>query len=192
MKNILLFLFSVLTIFSCKQNTEQTAQNKENANSSIFLLDSKWQNQDAEELQLKDLKGKNLVMVMIFTSCRTACPILVGDMKKIHAKIEKNKLKDTSLVLISIDPTNDTPEVLKKFAAERNMDQAPWIFLRSDEESTREFANVLAVKYKKISPIEFSHSNIISVFNRNGELVSQEEGSGINSDAVAKTVNELK
>lgn len=192
MKNILLFLFSVLSIFSCKENTEQTAQNKENANSSIFLLDSKWQNQDAEELQLKDLKGKNLVMVMIFTSCRTACPILVGDMKKIHAKIEKNKLKDTSLVLISIDPTNDTPEVLKKFAAERNMDSEPWIFLRSDEESTREFANVLAVKYKKISPIEFSHSNIISVFNRNGELVSQEEGSGINSDAVAKTVNELK
>lgn len=192
MKNILLFLFSVLTILSCKENTEQTAQNKENANSSIFLLDSKWQNQDAEELQLKNLKGKNLVMVMIFTSCRTACPILVGDMKKIHAKIEKNKLKDTSLVLISIDPTNDTPEVLKKFAAERNMDSEPWIFLRSDEESTREFANVLAVKYKKISPIEFSHSNIISVFNRNGELVSQEEGSGINSDAVAKTVNELK
>ena len=72
MKNILLFLFSVLTILSCKENTEQTAQNKENANSSIFLLDSKWQNQDAEELQLKDLKGKNLVMVMIFTSCRTA------------------------------------------------------------------------------------------------------------------------
>ena len=192
MKNILLFLFSVLTILSCKENTEQTAQNKENADSSIFLLDSKWQNQDAEELQLKNLKGKNLVMVMIFTSCRTACPILVGDMKKIHAKIEKNKLKDTSLVLISIDPTNDTPEVLKKFAAERNMDSQPWIFLRSDEESTREFANVLAVKYKKISPIEFSHSNIISVFNRNGELVSQEEGSGINSDAVAKTVNELK
>ena len=192
MKNILLFLFSVLTIFSCKENTEQTAQNKENANSSIFLLDSKWQNQDAEELPLKDLKGKNLVMVMIFTSCRTACPILVADMKKVHDKIEKNKLKDTSLVLISIDPTNDTPEVLKKFAAERNMDSEPWIFLRSDEESTREFANVLAVKYKKISPIEFSHSNIISVFNRNGELVSQEEGSGINSDAVAKTVNELK
>ena len=192
MKNILLFLFSVLTIFSCKENTEQTAQNKENANSSIFLLDSKWQNQDAEEIQLKDLKGKNLVMVMIFTSCRTACPILVADMKKVHDKIEKNKLKDTSLVLISIDPTNDTPEVLKKFAAERNMDSEPWIFLRSDEESTREFANVLAVKYKKISPIEFSHSNIISVFNRNGEMVSQEEGSGINSDAVAKTVNELK
>ena len=191
MKYLIRLLFLMLTLFSCKENTEQANLKKENAGSSIFLLDSKWQNQDGKELYLRDLKGKNLVVVMIFTSCRTACPILVADMKKIHAKIEKNKLEDTSLVLISIDPTNDTPEVLKKFAAERNMDESPWIFLRSDEEATREFANVLAVKYKKISPIEFSHSNIISVFDRNGELVSQEEGSGINSEAVAKTVNQL-
>ncbi len=191
MKNLLIIIFSAFTLLSCKENTEQVTAKKENAGSSIFLLDSKWQNQDGKELHLKDLKGKNLVVVMIFTSCRTACPILVADMKKVHAKIEKDKLDDTSLVLISIDPTNDTPEVLKKFAAERNMDQAPWMFLVSDEEATREFANVLAVKYKKISPIEFSHSNIISVFDRNGELVSQEEGSGINAEAVAKTVNQL-
>lgn len=191
MKNLLIIIFSAFTLLSCKENTEQVTAKKENAGSSIFLLDSKWQNQDGKELHLKDLKGRNLVVVMIFTSCRTACPILVADMKKVHAKIEKDKLDDTSLVLISIDPTNDTPEVLKKFAAERNMDQAPWMFLVSDEEATREFANVLAVKYKKISPIEFSHSNIISVFDRNGELVSQEEGSGINAEAVAKTVNQL-
>lgn len=192
MKYLIRLLFLMLTFYSCKENTEQANLKKENAGSSIFLLDSKWQNQNGEELYLRDLKGKNLVFVMIFTSCRTACPILVADMKKIHAKIEKNKLEDTSLVLISIDPTNDTPEVLKKFAAERNMDESPWIFLRSDEDATREFANVLAVKYKKISPVEFSHSNIISVFDRNGELVSQQEGSGINSDAVAETVNQLK
>lgn len=192
MKYLICLLFLMLTLFSCKENTEQANLKKENAGSSIFLLDSKWQNQNGKELYLRDLKGKNLVVVMIFTSCRTACPILVADMKKIHAKIEKNKLEDTSLVLISIDPTNDTPEVLKKFAAQRNMDESPWIFLRSDEDATREFANVLAVKYKKISPVEFSHSNIISVFDRNGELVSQEEGSGINADAVAKTVNQLK
>jgi len=191
MKNLIFLFFSILTLFSCKENMQQANIKKETTGTSIFLLDSKWQNQDGKELHLKDLKGKNLVVVMIFTSCRTACPILVADMKKVHTKIEKNKLDDTSLVLISIDPTNDTPEVLKKFAADRNMDSAPWIFLRSDEEATREFANVLAVKYKKISPIEFSHSNIISVFDRNGELVSQEEGSGINSEAVAKTVNQL-
>ena len=67
--------------------------------------------------------------------------------------------------MVSIDPKTDTPERLKSFEIENKMNQDPWFFLRSSEENTREFAAVLAVNYKKISPIDFSHSNIISVFN---------------------------
>ena len=187
MKKIFLLLISFFVLLSCKKDELP----KKSAD-SIFLLDSDWQNQDNETLKLKDLQGKNLAVVMIFTSCKTSCPILVSDMQKIRNKIDKNKLDDTSLVLVSIDPKNDTPQVLKEFAQKRNIYGKPWVFLRSNEEATREFANVLAVKYKQISPVEFSHSNIISIFNRNGEMVSQEEGAGINAELVAKTLNELK
>ena len=48
------------------------------------------------------------------------------------------------------------------------------------------------MKYKKISPIEFSHSNIISIFNKKGEMVSQEEGAGINDEKVVKDLKEIK
>lgn len=190
MKNLIILIFSALLLFACKENSEKPEEVKAKTTDSIFLLDSKWQNQDGKEIQLKDLKGKNLVIVMIFTSCQTACPLLVADMKKVASKITKEKLKETSMVLITIDPTNDTPDVLKKYAQDRNMEGEPWIFLRSDLESTREFANVLAVKYKKITPIIFSHSNIISIFNKNGEMVSQEEGT-VNDEAIAKTINKL-
>ena len=190
MKNLILLLISLLLLSACKENTEKKELITEKTADSIFLLDSKWQNQDGIELQLKDLKGKNLVVAMIFTSCQTACPLLIADMKKVASKIDPKKLKETSMVLITIDPENDTPEVLKKYAQERTMYGDPWIFLRTDMESTREFANVLAVKYKKITPIIFSHSNIISIFNKNGEMVSQEEGI-VNAEAVAKTVNGL-
>ena len=190
MKNLILLLISLLLLSACKENTEKKELITEKTADSIFLLDSKWQNQDGIELQLKDLKGKNLVVAMIFTSCQTACPLLIADMKKVASKIDPKKLKETSMVLITIDPENDTPEVLKKYAQERTMYGDPWIFLRTDMESTREFANVLAVKYKKITPIIFSHSNIISIFNKNGEMVSQEEGT-VNAEAVAKTVNGL-
>lgn len=190
MKNLILLLISLFLLSACKENTEKKEPITEKTADSIFLLDSKWQNQDGIELQLKDLKGKNLVVAMIFTSCQTACPLLIVDMKKVASKIDPKKLKETSMVLITIDPENDTPEVLKKYAQERTMYGDPWIFLRTDMESTREFANVLAVKYKKITPIIFSHSNIISIFNKNGEMVSQEEGT-VNAEAVAKTVNGL-
>lgn len=188
MKKILTLLFSAMLLFAC---TEKTAPATEELNESIFLLDSKWQTEEGQELQLRDLKGKNLVVTMIFTSCKTACPLLVADMKKIADKIDPKKLKDTRMVLISIDPDNDTPEVLKQYAIQNKMDGEPWLFLRSDKESVRELANVLAVKYKKISPIVFSHSNIITVFNKRGEMVKQVEGT-VKSDEVAKAVEELK
>ena len=57
----------------------------------------------------------------------------------------------------------------------------------------REFANVLAVKYKEISPIDFSHSNIISVFNPEGELIHQQEGLGVdNNETIAKIIETVK
>ncbi|QOW11520.1 SCO family protein [Kaistella flava (ex Peng et al. 2021)] len=190
MKNFFLILISALFLFSCKENTEKQPEPKKSENGSIFVLDSKWQNQDGKEIQLKELKGKNLVVVMIFTSCTTACPLLVADMQKVESKIDPKKLKETTMLLVSIDPENDTPEVLKAYAKQRNMDGEPWLFLRSDKESVRELANVLAVKYKKISPIVFSHSNIISVFNKDGVMVNQVEGT-VNAEEVAKTINGL-
>ena len=69
------------------------------------------------------------------------------------------------------------------------MSDPQWVFLRSSEAATQEFANVLSMKYKKISPIDFSHSNIISIFNPIGELISQEEGLEINAKKVAEKVN---
>ena len=64
-----------------------------------------------------------------------------------------------------------------------------WLFLRSSEDNTREFANSLAMKYKQISPIDFSHSNIISVFSKEGILVHQKEGLAIDID---ETVDAIK
>lgn len=189
MKNILITLVSSIFLFACQENKNLKKEDQK-VNESIYLLDSKWETQDAKEIELKDLKGKNVVMVMIFTSCKTACPILAADMRKIASKIEKDQLKETTMVLVSIDPENDTPAVLKEYGKQNKMDGEPWLFLRSDKESVRELANVLAVKYKKISPIVFSHSNIISVFNKKGEMVHQTEGK-VNSEEVAKLVNGL-
>lgn len=155
---------------------------------SIFNLTSTWTNQNGEDLQFEDLRGDVLVTVMIYTSCKAACPRLVADMRNIEQRLSKSTKENVKMVLVSIDPKTDTPERLKTFAEENVMDQDPWVFLRSSEDNTREFAAVLAVNYKKISPLDFSHSNIISVFNDQGEMVFQQEGLGVNSDATVENI----
>jgi len=197
------FISLLLIAVSCKrseQKEQETGQNsqavsvvskEEMRDMSIFLLPSEWETQESEKIQLKDLQGNVLVMVMIFTSCTSACPVLVSDMKNIEEKIGSHTSIPVKYVLITIDPENDTAKALKNFAATRKMDGKQWLFLRSSDENTREFANILAVKYTRISPIDFSHSNIISVFDENGVLQYQQEGLNVDSKEITAKITEL-
>src|SRR5690606_23410509 len=154
-------------------------------------LPSHWTTQNGEEIELKNLQGNVLVMVMIYTSCQAACPRLVADMRNIEMQIPENKKENVQYVFVSIDPKTDTPERLKAFAKENKMDADKWLFLRGTEEDTREFAAVLGVNYKQISPIDFSHSNIISVFDQRDELFHQQEGLGVDNKETVQAIIDL-
>ncbi|MCB9033445.1 MAG: SCO family protein [Chitinophagales bacterium] len=191
---ILLSLLCLLLIFqSCKQKEKETTVDEhtlpsaatEVSDLSIYNLESTWKTQDNKSIQFKDLNGNVLVVVMIYTTCKSACPRLVADMKSLAAKVGTTN-KPIQYILVSIDPKTDTPERFKQFAKDNDMTDSKWLFLTGDDASTREFANVVAMKYASISPIDFSHSNIISVFNAQGELEHQMEGLAVdNSETVA-------
>ncbi len=68
------------------------------------------------------------------------------------------------------------------------MDGEEWTFLQGNVHTVQEFANVLSVKYKQIAPMDFSHSNIISVFDRQGVLIHQQEGLGVNNKETVETI----
>lgn len=199
MNKFIAFLVLCISLSACLQkNTEavgeddiQIDENAQISDISLFNLQGKWSTQDSQSIELKSLRGKISVMVMIYTSCKAACPRLVADMRDIESKIPDNQLKDINFVLVSIDPENDTPKRLKSFAKENQMNEPHWIFLQGTPSSVQEFANVLSVKYKKISPIDFSHSNIISVFNKEGELKHQQEGLGVNNSETVESILSL-
>ncbi|TQD35410.1 SCO family protein [Haloflavibacter putidus] len=198
-----LLIVLLLSLFACKsegekdvsENTTPKPEVEENTDElpglSIYNLPTAWTNQNGEEIQLEDLKGDVLVMVMIYTSCKAACPRLVADMRNIHKKVSDEANQNTKYVFVSIDPKTDTPERLKAFAKENEMDSDEYIFLRGTKEDTREFAAVLAVSYKSISPIDFSHSNIISVFDQQGVMQHQKEGLGEDDSKTVKAIEDL-
>ncbi|WP_308993160.1 SCO family protein [Mariniflexile litorale] len=170
------------------ENNLKTVDDGSISEASIFNLTSNWHTEEGKTIQLENLKGKTLVMVMIYTSCKAACPRLVADMRNIEAQIPDEKIKNIQFVMVSIDPETDTPEKLKAFAKENVMDDDQWTFLQGSVSGVREFANVLSVKYKEISPVDFSHSNIISIFNSQGELIHQQEGLGVNNKETIETI----
>ena len=90
---------------------------------------------DGESVSLNTLKGKVWVADFIFTTCTMACPMMTGNMNIIHKKYKKND--DLRLVSISVYPEYDTPEVLKKYAAQYEANTEKWHFLTGKEAAVK-------------------------------------------------------
>lgn len=183
MKNLILILFTAAFV-NC------TPKHQEFPQDSIYHVDSKWETQDGNKILLSDLQGKVLVTALIYTSCNTACPRLAAEMRNISKKINVNDPDKIRYVFISVDPEHDDEAKMKEYLKQNRFNTKNWLFLRGSESDTRELANVMAVKYKQISPIEFSHSNIISVYSKSGQLVFQQEGLASDDDmAIADEIS---
>ena len=77
---------------------------------SVYHLPAVWTTQNGDNIELKDLKGNVLVVVMIYTSCKTACPIFIKDMREIRKRVDEqagDKCKQVKYLLVSIDPETD-------------------------------------------------------------------------------------
>jgi protein SCO1 len=142
---------------------------------SIYQLDGRFTDDAGRSFALGDLRGRPVVLDMFFASCGYACPLTVTDMLAIQGRLPAALRAKTVFVLVSFDVTRDTPEALAKYRAERGLD-ARWILLRGDDDSVRELAALLGVKYKREADGAFSHSNLLTVLNPAGEIVHQRTG----------------
>ena len=192
----LVTILLVVFIGACKQSdtgnaTAEPEFSGDLPDLSIFNLPSKWITQEHEEIELADLRGRVLVVAMIYSTCQFACPRLVADMKDIESKIPEDRLNEINIVLVSIDPERDQPDTLRQFALENELPSSHWTLLHGENDNVLEFSATLGVKYKKVSPIDFSHSNIISVFDREGVLVYQQNGYGVDNRETVEQIMSL-
>jgi protein SCO1/2 len=158
---------------------------------SIYNLDSEWTNQNNQKVKLEGFVGKPQLITLIYTTCAYACPRIMADIKGIEEKLTEKGIQDYGIVLVTMDPENDTPKQLKKFAKEQGLNESRYQLLNSESENIRELSVLLNIKYKKLDSGDISHSNIISVLNSKGEIVYQEEGLGADPEETVKKVSEL-
>jgi protein SCO1/2 len=140
---------------------------------SIYNVSSTWKNRHGEELQLNQLRGKVQVVAMVYTHCEHACPRILADMQRVKDNLESEVAAQTHFTIISIDPERDTPDRLKTFANENNLSEEKWTLLNGGNGDVLEIAALLGVKYKRVSDTDFTHSNMITVLNKEGEVVHQ-------------------
>ena len=142
---------------------------------SLYQLEVTFTDDTGKTVALGDLRGRPVVLNMFFASCGYACPLTVTDMLAIQERLPAEQRAQTVFVLVSFDVARDTTEVLAKYRKQRALD-GQWVLLRGTDDSVRELAALLGVKYKQEADGMFSHSNLVTILNREGEIVHQRQG----------------
>jgi protein SCO1 len=86
--------------------------------------------QDGKKVHFYDdlIKGKIVAIDFIYTSCGYACPLETARLVQVQQKLGDRVGKDIFFYSISIDPENDTPQVLKKYMKKFRVGPG-WTFL---------------------------------------------------------------
>lgn len=142
---------------------------------SLYQLDTTWTDDSGTAVSLASWRGQPVVLAMFFANCEYACPVLVSDLQRLQQSLPPAVRDRARFILVSFDPARDTPTALKAYRARAKLDSA-WTLLRGDEQSVRELAMLLGVKYQQDARGQFSHSNLMTVLNREGEIAYQRAG----------------
>jgi len=139
---------------------------------SVYQLESQWTDQHGRTRRLAELAGRPQALALVYTNCGSACPRIVGDLKRLEAEFPQ-----LGLVLVSIDPERDTPGRLREFAEGSGLGER-WTLLNGEDRALMELAAVLGVRYRRVSPTDFVHSNLITVLDAAGNIAYRQEGLG--------------
>ncbi len=108
----------------------------------------------------KDLAGKIYVANFVFTSCPTTCPVTMKKNQIVQKRLRGLGTK-VAMVSFSVDPENDTPEVLNKFARNYKANPYVWSFLTGPYDKISELlVNGFKVTVGKKDPtmMDIAHS----------------------------------
>lgn len=133
----ILLLFLILTI-----NCSALA-----GRSKLSLLDSvetnEWINQDSQRVVFKNIGEKQkIAFILSYTTCKTLCPMIANDLKLIL-----NKFNTLQIFLISIRPSEDTPNNLKQYLNKQKLTNDRVHFILNTEKNTRELTKKLGLYY---------------------------------------------
>jgi len=136
-------------------------------------------NQDSQAITNDFYRGKVYVVEFFFSSCTTICPIMNRNMLQVSKEFASQE--NFGIASISIDPSFDTPQVLKAYASRYKATHPNWNFLTGDKDTIHKLSNEgfkLFAAQDKDEIDGFSHSGLFALIDQNGVVRSRKDKHG--------------
>ena len=136
--------------------------------------------QNGKTITNETYKRKVYIVEFFFTTCPTICPIMNREMVKVQNEFFGNP--NFGIASISIDPSNDTKEILKAYATEYKVSSPNWHLL-SGKPQEEVFA-LAADGFKLYAGVAgeeiggFEHSGLFALVDKEGYIRSRYDENG--------------
>jgi protein SCO1/2 len=146
---------------------------------------------DRNPVRLTALRGKPLVVNLVYTACSHTCPIIV---QTLHGAVEVAQdalgADSFSVVTIGFDARDDTPARMRAYASSQGVDLPNWRFLSGNEATIASLSADLGFIYFP-SPKGFDHLAQTTVIDAEGLVYRHVYGSDFNAPALVEPLKDL-
>ncbi|UYG01019.1 MULTISPECIES: SCO family protein [unclassified Halomonas] len=128
-------------------------------------------NDDGEPARAEEYRGKTTLVYFGYTQCPDVCPLTLARFASIFNELDDDERDDVQMLLISVDPNRDTPEVLKRYTDAFGPE---FTGLTGDKEEIDALTNRYRIAYSFEEPNErgdyiVNHSSAVFAFNDEGQ-----------------------
>ena len=142
-------------------------------------------------VELRQLRGRPLIINMVYTSCYHVCSTLTQQLARV-VEIAQEALGADSFAVISIgfDTPNDTPDRMASYARARKVDLPNWRFLSADVPTIEQLTRDLGFVYFA-SAKGFDHTVQTTIVDSAGRVYKQVYGEAFPPPALIEPLKDL-
>jgi Uncharacterized protein SCO1/SenC/PrrC, involved in biogenesis of respiratory and photosynthetic systems len=132
-------LLSVLGLPTASVAAERDAAN-------LYELAFDWQDDHGEATRLAQWQGQTIMLTMANSTCRKICTYTLHRLEQLQKSAERAGTR-VDVVVISYDPSVDSPATWSIYRRHHHLARADWHFLTGNAATTKQFATALNFPY---------------------------------------------
>jgi protein SCO1/2 len=152
-------------------------------------------NQNGKIITQKEYENTIYVADFFFTTCPTICPKMTNNMVWLQKQLKA--YPNVKLLSFSVTPDIDTPEVLKKYALKKGVDDTKWNLVTGDKKEIYYLARKSYLAVKTGKPEEYFdmvHTENFILVDKNKRIRGFYDGTNLDqptSDPKSKNMTQL-
>lgn len=157
------------------------------------IADFSFTNQNGKLITQKEYENTIYVADFFFTTCPTICPKMTDNMVWLQNQLKK--YPNVKLLSFSVTPDIDTPQILKKYAVEKGVDDSRWNLVTGDKSAIYYLArkSYLAVKTGKPEEMyDMVHTENFILVDKNKRIRGFYDGTNLDQPSEDDTTKNMQ